>query len=239
MAAIANYGYARISTPKQNIERQIRNILRAAPDAIIFEEAYTGTTKEGRKEWLRLMKLVKPGDTITFDAVARMSRNAAEGYADYEALFQAGVDLHFIKEPHINTEVFRTAMEQRIALTGTLTDIILEAVNRYIMEVAKEQIRLAFAASEAEVLRLRQRTSEGLQTAKIHGKQVGQKIGTKLITKKSLEKKADIRKLCKDFGGHLNDKDCIRILGIANNTFYKYKREIKAEFTAGGAADEV
>ena len=234
---MANYGYARISTPKQNIERQIRNILRAVPDAIIFEEKYTGTTKEGRKDWLRLMKLVKPGDTITFDAVARMSRNEEEGFEDYETLFHAGVELRFIKEPHINTEVYRQALEQKIEMTGTITDIILEAVNRYIMEVAKEQIRLAFVASQAEVTRLRQRTSEGILTAKLNGKQVGQKTGAKLTTKKSIEKKADIKKLSKDFGGALNDKECIRLLGIAPNTFYKYKKELK-ETADQGFADE-
>ena len=226
---MANYGYARISTPKQNIERQIRNILRVVPDAIIFQERYTGTKKESRKEWLRLMKLVKPGDTITFDGVARMSRNETEGFEDYETLFHAGVNLQFIKEPHINTKVYRQAIEQKISLTGTLTDIILEAVNRSIMEVAREQIRLAFAASEAEVTRLRQRTAEGLQTAKLHGKQVGQKAGSKLTTKKSVEKKADIRKLSKKFDGQLKDTDCIRILQIAPNTYYKYKKELCEE----------
>lgn len=43
------YGYCRISTPKQNIERQIRNILREYPDAIIVQETFTGTHHQGRK----------------------------------------------------------------------------------------------------------------------------------------------------------------------------------------------
>lgn len=37
------YGYCRISTKKQNIERQVRNILAVHPDAIIVREVYTGT----------------------------------------------------------------------------------------------------------------------------------------------------------------------------------------------------
>lgn len=48
------YGYCRISTRKQNIERQIRNILREFPDAVIVQEEYTGT-KLDRKEWQKLM----------------------------------------------------------------------------------------------------------------------------------------------------------------------------------------
>lgn len=53
------YGYVRVSTPKQNIERQIRNIVAVCPEAIIIKEVYTRTSFYGRKEWNRLMKLVK------------------------------------------------------------------------------------------------------------------------------------------------------------------------------------
>ena len=36
------YGYCRISTPPQYIERQIRNIKKDYHNAIIIEEVYTG-----------------------------------------------------------------------------------------------------------------------------------------------------------------------------------------------------
>ena len=45
------YGYCRISQKKQNIERQVRNILSVYPTAIIIREAFTGRKIEGRKEW--------------------------------------------------------------------------------------------------------------------------------------------------------------------------------------------
>ena len=80
------YGYARISTPQQSIQRQIRNILEQYPDARIFEEVFTGTKFQGRKELDKLLKLVKADDTIVFDSVSRMSRSADEGAALYEEL---------------------------------------------------------------------------------------------------------------------------------------------------------
>ena len=52
------YGYCRISTGKQNIERQIRNIKDDYPEAMIVEEIYTGTKMEGREKWLKLIKNV-------------------------------------------------------------------------------------------------------------------------------------------------------------------------------------
>ena len=71
------YGYCRVSTKKQNILRQVENIIKIYPTAKVFQEAYTGTTTD-RKEWSKLKKMVKPGDTIIFDSVSRMSRNAEE-----------------------------------------------------------------------------------------------------------------------------------------------------------------
>lgn len=70
------FGYCRISTPKQSIDRQVRNILAAYPQAEIIKEVYTGRKFQGRKEFDRLMRKITPGDTIIFDSVSRMSRDA-------------------------------------------------------------------------------------------------------------------------------------------------------------------
>lgn len=223
---MAIYGYCRISTHKQSIERQIRNIRSKHPKAIIFQEVYTGTKTDGRKKWEQLLRIVKPGDTIIFDSVSRMSRNAAEGFATYQELFDNGIELEFLKEPHINTAVYKKALNNHIAMTGTKTDIILKAVNEYLMELAKEQIIIAFEQAEKEVTDLHQRTREGIETARLEGKQIGQRNGAKLTTKKSIAAKADIEKYSKDFNGTLTDAECMRMIGIARNTYYKYKKEL-------------
>ena len=114
-------------------------------------------------------------------------------------------------------------------MTGTNVDFILEGVNKYLMSFAKEQIRIAFEQSEKEVQDLHQRTKEGIETARLNGKQIGQKQGAKLITKKSIEAKKQIRKHSKDFDGTLSDTDCMKLVGLARNTFYKYKKELKEE----------
>lgn len=225
---MTEYGYARISKKKQNIERQIRNIRSYSPSAVILQEAYTGT-KISRKEWNKLTKAVKEGDRIIFDSVSRMSRNAEEGYSAYEELYRRGVDLVFLKEPHINTATFKTALDTAIPMTGTTVDFILEGVNKYLLALAKEQIRLAFEQAEKEVSDLHQRTKEGIETARLNGKQIGLKQGTKLTTKKSITAKETIRKYSKDFNGVLNDKEVITLTGISRNTYYKYKREIRVK----------
>lgn len=219
------YGYCRISTPQQNIERQERNIKAAYPDAVLVSEAYTGT-KIDRPRWSRLLAGVKSGDTIVFDSVSRMSRDASDGYAAYEALYNRGVSLVFLKEPHINTETYRTAMSATLPKTGTKADILLDAVEQFLLALAKEQIQLAFAQSEKEVKDLHQRTSEGIKTAKLAGKQIGQPKGAKLVTEKSRAAKQVIRQHAKDFGGTLSDAEVIKLAGISRNSYYKYKREL-------------
>lgn len=223
---MAIYGYARISTAKQSIDRQIRNIRGKYPKSIIYQEVFTGTKVDGRKKWEQLMRTVKAGDTIVFDSVSRMSRNAPEGFGCYQDLYNAGIELVFLKEPHINTTVYKQALENNVKLTGGNVDYILEGINRYLMALAKEQIRIAFDQAEKEVTDLHQRTREGIETARLRGKQIGQRPGAKLTTKKSVAAKADILKYSQDFGGTLNDTECMRMIGIARNTYYKYKREL-------------
>ena len=222
------YGYSRISTNKQSITRQNRNILDSCPNAEIKQEVFTGTTTD-RPVWSKLFKNAKEGDTIVFDSVSRMSRNAEEGFEEYMALYKRGVELVFIKEPHINTKTYKKALTNQIGLTNTKIDKILEGVNAFLEELAKEQIEIAFQQSEKEVMDLRQRTKEGLITAKANGKQVGRVVGSKIETKKAIENKAKIIKLSKSFNGTLKDTEVLELLNIDRGTYYRYKKQIKEE----------
>lgn len=220
------YGYCRISRKTQSIDRQERNIRAVFPMAIIRKEAYTGT-KIDRPEWSKLVKIVKAGDTIAFDSVSRMSRNADEGVKAYFELFDKGVNLVFLKERYIDTEVYKQNIQDRIELIGTDEDEIFKGINNYFRKLAEKQIRIAFEQAEKEVLDLHQRTKEGIVTAKINGKQIGQKKGVKLTTKKSLEAKELIQRHSIDFNGSLEDADVIKLAGISRNTYYKYKKELR------------
>ena len=133
-----------------------------------------------------------------------------------------------LKTLPLQIRVYKKALNNHISMTGTKTDIILKAINEYLMELAKEQIIIAFQQAEKEVTDLHQRTKEGIETARLNGKQIGQRTGAKLTTKKSIAAKADIMKYSKDFNGTLNDIECMRMIGIARNTYYKYKKELLA-----------
>lgn len=231
------YGYCRISTPRQNLERQVRNIKAAYPDAVIVRKIYTGTKMRERKEFEKLLRKVSDGDTLVFDSVSRMSRTSQDGYKTYEELYKRGVSLIFLKEPHINTSTYQQAMDNQFSVkikTGDqasdeLMSGILNAVNNYMLNLAKRQIQLAFEQAEKEVSDLHQRTREGIETARLNGKQIGLAQGTKLVTKKSVNSKRLIQKYSRDFSGILSDKECMKLIGISKGSYYKYKRELRLE----------
>jgi DNA invertase Pin-like site-specific DNA recombinase len=220
------YGYARVSTKSQKLERQIDNISKFNPKAIIFTEKYTGTKIEGRKELDKLLKKVKEGDTIIFDSVSRMSRDSEEGTELYFYLYEKGVNLVFLKERHIDTETYKKALETSIPMTNTIADTLLKGVNDFLKELAKEQIKIAFDQAEKEVQDTRQRIKEGIAKSE---KTQGIKEGTKLITKKSILMKDKMKRHLKEFGGTDTDIQFMTENGLARNTFYKYKRELKSE----------
>ena len=164
------YGYCRISRRTMNIERQVRNIKAEYPEAVIIKEAYTGRSM-ARPAWQKLYNKVESGSTIVFDSVSRMSRTAEEGFKAYEDLFNRGVNLVFLKEPHINTAVYKNAINNTVKLTG----------------------------------------------------------GNK--AKEIIKKHSNI------FGGELNDLQCMKLAGVSNATFYKYRKELEDELESGANND--
>ena len=224
------YGYARISRKEQSIDRQIRNIRAACPDVHVVQEAYTGRTMQ-RPEWDKLFSKVSNGDTIIFDSVSRMSRSADDGVQTYFQLMDRGVSLVFLKEPYINTATYIEASQQSIQSTGNeIADIYVEATNKVIKLLAEKQIVKAFEQAEKEVSDLRQRTREGIETARLNGKQIGQKIGNKLHIKKKGPAMEMIRRYSRDFEGNLNDIETMKLVELSRNTYYKYKKELLADY---------
>lgn len=233
------WGYCRVSRPSQNIERQIRNIKEKYPTAIVVQEAFTGRSMD-RPEWTKLYDSLSEGDVIVFDSVSRMSRNAELGFNLYQELYQnKKVRLVFLKEPHVDTDAYQTALAGIIMANVSsgdeaadkLVQAIMDACNDFMMAKVKADIVAAFEMAQMEVDNLSIRTSEGMQTAKLNGKQIGQVRGAKLNVKKAAIAKEKIKKYSKDFSGNLTDIDCIKLVGVSRPSYYKYKRELKEELS--------
>lgn len=232
------YAYCRVSTKHQKITRQVTNIKELYPEAVFIKEFFTGTT-QNRPLWDKLMKLLKPGDTIVFDSVSRMSRNAEEGFADYKRLYEAGINLIFLNEPLINTSIFDSTKKNLLEISvktgnAAVDDYFkgnIKLINDLLMALAEEQIKVAFIQAEKEVTDLHTRISQGMRESKKNGTKIGLEKGTVLVTKKSIQCKEIIKKHAIDFGGTLDDSEVMLLCKISRNSYYKYKRELKAQDT--------
>ena len=109
-----------------------------------------GKTYE-RKAFMKLLDKLRCGDTLVFDSVSRMSRNADEGIALYMELYNKGIELVFLKERYIDTQVYISNLKDRIQLTGAIEDEIFKGINSYFRALAEKQIRIAFEQAEKEV----------------------------------------------------------------------------------------
>ena len=228
------FAYARVSTKKQSLQRQIDNIKEYAPTAEITTEKFTGTTTN-RPEWQKLkakaLKDAANGDevTIIFDSVSRMSRNKDEGITEYFEFFNAGINLIFLKEPYINTEVYRNSLTYINTVGNEIADIYIEATNKVLEILAKDQITKVFERAEIEVKDTKTRVKEGMAASGAAEKIAETRTGKTYTTAKERQAKLKIRQHSKTFGGSLNDNDCMQLCGVSLATFYKYKKEIREE----------
>lgn len=236
-------GYARVSTPKQRLERQVRNLKERYPDIVVVSEVFTGST-EKRPKWQKIIRQCRAGiiEKLVFDEVSRFSRDAESAVELYKEFYNLGIELEFLKEPHINSVVYREASNRKIDIdtsqmdeeTANLINTVIAGLNDYLLAVAEKQIYLAFEHAQKEREFLSKRTSEGLRQAKLLGSKVGRQKGERLETKKSKRSKRIIRKYYKLFGGPLTATECFKVAQITKGTFYRYLTQMREEDAAKG-----
>ena len=192
-------------------------------------EKQANAKSEYEDEQLNDLNELEDGEEATerlIPGTVRFGENVYKIICD-KKLFGDGVNLVFINEPYINTDVYKATRDALVPMTNTDVDLILAGVNQYLMKLAEKQVELAFQQAQKERDDLSERTKQGLVTARLNGKQLGRKKGVAVVTKKSDACKKKIKEHSKAFGGSLSDKDLIKILEIDKNTYYKYKKELK------------
>ena len=151
---MATYGYARVSTREQNVNRQL-DALRAFPvdEAHIYIDHYTGADFE-RPAYRRMLKRLRRGDTLVVKSIDRFGRNYTEILNQWRALTQERkVAMVVLDMPLLDTRVAHGD------LTGTfIADIVLQLLS-YIAQVERENIH--------------QRQAEGIAAARARGTRFG------------------------------------------------------------------
>ena len=193
------YGYARVSTREQNLDRQI-----AALRQYIADERDIITDKESGKDFNRpgyqylREVLLRPGDTLIVKSLDRLGRNKQQVKQELEYYKAMGVRVKIIDMP---TTMIDLPDEQ---------DWIVEMANNILIEVLA-------SIAEQERLTIRQRQAEGIAEAKKQGRQLGRRK-TELP-----EEWEEVTALWKS--GSITAVQAMDRLGLKKSTFYRMVRE--------------
>src|SRR5271155_3135056 len=136
-------GYARVSTYGQTLDAQLEQ-LRGAGCTKIYREKLTGAYND-RRELLKMLKAVAPGDVVTVTRIDRLARSTFDLFAIVKQIVDAKAQFRSLAEPWANT--------------GTRTGRLMIAVLGGLADVERDLIRT--------------RTAEGRSRAKARGQQMG------------------------------------------------------------------
>ena len=137
------FGYARVSTAGQTLDAQLEQ-LRAEGCTRIFREQVSGARAD-RRELLRMLKSLSPGDVVTVTRIDRLARSTFDLFAIVKQITDAGAQFRSLAEPWADT--------------GTSTGRLMIAVLGGLADVERDLIRT--------------RTAEGRSRAKARGQHMG------------------------------------------------------------------
>lgn len=189
------YGYARVSTKEQHLDRQIKALSEAGVDERdIITDKVSG--KDLEREGYQTLKnqLLREGDTLIIKSLDRLSRNKEH----------IKEELEYFKAHHIRVKV--------LDIPTTMVELpeeqawIFEMINNILIEVLA-------SIAEQERLTTRQRQSEGIAVAKEAGKHLGR---PRIVFPPDWDKRYAQWK-----SGEITAVEAMRALDLKRSTFYK------------------
>lgn len=188
------YGYIRVSSRDQNEDRQViamREFGIAEKNLVIDKQSGKDFARPGYR---RLLRKLKPNDTLVIKSIDRLGRNYDEVLEQWRLLTkEKQVDIVVLDMPLLDTRKGRD-------LIGTLiSDIVLQLLS-YVAQTEREFIH--------------QRQAEGIAAAKARGVKFG---------RKPKERPAEYKHLRDEWrAGRISARAAARQLGVAHRTFMKW-----------------
>ena len=185
------YGYIRVSTKEQNEERQVMAMRSfGIIDRCLIIDKQSGKDFN-RPGYQRLVKKLKPKDTLVIKSIDRLGRNYDEILEQWRFLTkEKRVDIVVLDMPLLDTRNGRD-------LTGTLiADIVLQLLS-YVAQTEREFIR--------------QRQREGIEAARANGVHLG---------RRAIERPDNFEGIKNAWQmGEISGRGAAKLLGVSHTTF--------------------
>ena len=130
------FGYARVSTEQQNLDRQIDMLQKYGVD-FIYNEKMTGT-KRNRPELEKLLERLTEGDTVVVESLSRLGRSTKDLIWLMETFNSKGVNLVSLKESIDTT-----------TSTGKLLFTLMSAIAQFERDVIADRTREGLNSARA------------------------------------------------------------------------------------------
>ena len=197
-----NYGYARVSTVAQNLDRQLDELIKLGLDAShIYTDKESGKDFD-RKNYKRLIRKLKSGDVLFIKSIDRLGRNYNKVLDEWRFLTkEKGVDIVVIDMPLLDTRI-----EGKNLVGKFIADVVLQV--------------LSFVA-ENERETMRQRQAEGIKIAKLKGIRFGRPPLN--IPDGFLEIVKSYKK------GEISSSQAVSKSGLTRGTFYRKLKIIESK----------
>lgn len=196
------FGYARVSTKEQHLDRQIKALLDCGVDErdIVTDKA-SGADLDRPGYQVLKNSMLRDGDTLVVKSLDRLSRNK-------EHITQ---ELRYFKEHHIQVRVIDLPTTMIQLPTGQ--EWVFEMINNILIEVLS-------SIAEQERLTIRQRQAEGIAAAKAKGKHLG---------RPKIEFPANWDAVYKRWeSGEITAVAAMKELGVKKGTYYRLVHLTKA-----------
>lgn len=130
------FGYARVSTEAQNLDRQLDALKKYGVD-VIYNEKMTGTKKD-RPELTKLLERITKGDTIVIESLSRLGRSTKDLIELTELFKSKGVRLVSLKEA-VDTD----------SSTGKLLFTLMSAIAQFERDTIADRTREGLRSARA------------------------------------------------------------------------------------------
>jgi len=188
------YGYARVSSKEQNLDRQLIELNKHVEDRYIFTDKLSGKDME-RPQYQLLRKIVQQGDTIFIKSLDRLGRNKQHIKEELEYFKAEGIRIKILEIP---TTMLPIQEGQ---------EWLIDMINNLLLEVLSTM-------AEHERLSIRTRQAEGI--AVLRGKNNGQGIG-----RPKTEYPSNFKEVYKEWKSKsITGVKAMELLNLKKNTFY-------------------
>jgi len=195
------YGYVRVSTKEQNIDRQMSALsIENIPEKHIFIDRASGKDFD-RVEYKKLLTILEEGDDLIIKSIDRLGR-------DYDDILQQWQFITKVKKVHIMVLDFPllNTRNNTDTITGKLiSDLVLQVLS-YVSQMEREQIK--------------QRQMEGIREAQKRGKRFGRpqiKIPNEFLA------------IAERYNQNmLTIREGAKILGVSKSTFHNWLKNQKS-----------